>query len=149
MNHGSLTTFPALAYIPGYWTLLWVPAIGTVLLLPGWTLVEPRPFAPLSLRAPVTRDSRCYPPAKTFGHQCQPGLVPDFKCPFSHCSSSNCIPSLVMTALVPWPRPAPTQPTSPSPSVEDLSSFTVKACGVCESFGNTTDDLEDLPATKA
>ena len=99
--------------------------------------------------APVTRASWCGPPAETFGHQCWPGLGQDFKCPFSPCSGSICAPSLVMTALVPWPSPAPTQPASPSPSAEDLSSFTVKACGVSESCSSTTDDLEDLPATKA
>lgn len=102
-----------------------------------------------SLTAPVTRASWGGPPAETFGHQRSPGLGQDFKRPFSHCSGSICVPSLVMTALVPWPRPAPTQPASPSLSAEDLSSFTVKACGVSESCNSTTDDLEDLPATKA
>lgn len=83
------------------------------LLLPGWTLAQPRPFTHFSLRSPVTRDSWCYPPAGTFGHQCQPELGQDFKCPFSHCSGSIWIPALVTTASVPWPRPAPSQPTSP------------------------------------
>lgn len=104
---------------------------------------RPKLFTHLSLRAPVTTDSWCYPPGWTFGHKCQPRRGQDCKCPFSHWSESFYIPSLV---TAPWPRPCPLHP---SPSTEHLSSFTVKAWGVYESCGNSVDGLEALSAVAA